>query len=169
MTENKKSIWQIILDFIINLLTSTTETKNDKPIKDDDETEEIHKKDVTDSIKKSDIFDDMTEVAKDEIKKEGTKLLIKHGEYLAGLTDAQREYAIEIAYLKSVNDLSTLSFKELKEYRKHASKALELGIEVSEEMNSFWNDFLESIKSLLKVVGEIGAKSLATALKVIIL
>lgn len=118
---------------------------------------------------KENSFDQIEKEVKDSIIREGSHLLLKHGKYLAGLSKEQKEYAVHIAYLKSIKNISTFSFKELKEYSTINSKAIELGIDVSKEMNEFWNDFGNAVKIIFDKSVELSFKSIAVALKASIL
>lgn len=117
--------------------------------------------------KKSD-SDNLSDVLSKEAASKSVQLLQKHGKYLAGLTEAQKNYAIKIAFLKSVINLEELTFDELKEFRKAASEAMELGIDVTSEINSFWTDFSEAVKSILGVAADVGVRSVATAIKILL-
>lgn len=169
MSEEKNILTRII-EFIISIFKYDN---NQDVVDTTKEIEEINRSSGSLKNKLKDsgdaIIESMSESAIDESVAQATKLISKHGDYLLGLSEVQREYAIKIAFLKSVNDLGKLSIDELIEYRNYASKAMELGIDVADEMNSFWNDFGDAAKSVINTASNIGATAAATALKVLVL
>lgn len=162
----------MIIEFIVGLFSSSENAKTvDDAIREVKEISSNSNIGMKDKLKNSGeaTIEAMSEAAIDETINQASGLLLNHGDYILGLSEAQKAYAVHIAYLKSINDLGNLSFDELKEYRNAASKALELGIDVADEMNSFWNDFSDAVKEVIGTAADIGARVAATALKVLIL
>jgi hypothetical protein len=170
MSNEKKSIWVVIFEFLASLFSNTSDKRTEDVVNDVRVIANDPDNDLKTRLKNSGetIVDGMAEVAVNEAATQAGGLLIEHGDYLLGLSEVQRAYALQIAYLKAVDDLDTLSFDELKEYRAAASKALELGIDVADEMNSFWTDFGDAVRAVIDVAADVGVKAAATALKVMI-
>lgn len=168
---NNKSIWDLIIEFLKKLFGSSAETTNPALMT----TTIVKKPDSGKEVKQyladlaNETLKDMKAETKEAIIAESSKLLLKHGQTLLGLTEAQKEYAIHVGLLKSIESLDALSYTELKEYREVASKTLELGIVVTTEINTFWNDFGDAVKKVLEVASDIGVRAAATAIKALIL
>lgn len=171
MSTETKSIWAKIIEFIINIISSVNKEETAENVLNNVRKEAEADTPLKDRLRNtsSEIISGMSEAAKDEAVAQTSVLLLTHGDYLLGLTEAQKDYAIEIAFLRSISNLDKLSFEELKEYRDSGSKALELGITVTTEMNAFWTAFGEAVKSIINVAADIGARSAATALKILLL
>lgn len=165
-----KSFWDFIIEFIKRLFGKDLTTPKDPAaatttiLKKPDQSTGDYLKTVT-----NDALADMKQETRDAIVAETTKLLLNHGKTLMGMTEVQKEYAVHVAMLKSIETFDKLSYIELKEYRDVASKTLELGIQVTVEVNNFWNDFGDAVKKVLGVATEIGARAAATAIKALIL
>lgn len=160
-----KNIWEKIIDFVISLIEvfinknkepNTTPTVNNK----DGNTLKILTKTIT---------EDLPEDVKNVAIAEGVGLLVKYNDIILNLSPAQKEYAIHVAYLKSVQRFDTLTLAELSEYADINAKALKLGIKVTEELNEFWTAFGDSLKKIIGTAANISAKAAGIALKGLLL
>jgi hypothetical protein len=106
--------------------------------------------------------------AKDVIIAEGTQFLLKNHKVLLGLTPEQREYAINLAYLKAIDNLTELTMDELIEYRKLVTHVAELGPDVAKQLNSFWTEFQTCISTIVDTVCDLTVRMGAVALKTLI-
>jgi hypothetical protein len=168
---NNKSIWDIIIEFLKKLFGSSSTDQSTITTTVIRQSESGKEKDVKKYL--TDLANltlkDMKTEAKEVVIAESAKLLLKHGQNLLGMTEAQKEYVIYVGLLKSIENLDSLSFSELKDYREVASKTIELGIVVTTEINTFWNDFGDAVKKVLEVATDIGVRAAATAVKALIL
>lgn len=121
-----------------------------------------------DDLRVKDVLRGVSDEAKDVIIEEGKTLLLNHGKVLLGLSEAQKEYAVHIAYLRAVKNLDSLSIEELIEYNKLISKTAELAPAVAKELASFWNAFGEAVSTIFSKVTDIGIKAAAVGLKTVI-
>jgi hypothetical protein len=93
------------------------------------------------------------------------QFLQENSKYLLGLSQEQKDYAIALAYLKSIEDLDQLSLMELVEYRKLITKVAEMGPEVARQMNEFSTKFKNFLVAVGQQVANIGVKLIATTIK----
>ena len=169
---SKEKSWiEIILEILIKIFSQDKSDKNAKDIINDvkieaDDQNKTMKERLENCGEK--ILEGMGNAAKDEAINQAGTLLLNHGDYLLGLTEFQRNYAIKIAMLKSIQNLEVLDFDELKEYREISSKAIELGIDVAEEINVFWEDFNDAVKAIIEVGADVGVRAGCVALKVLL-
>lgn len=168
---DKKGFWALLLELLASIFASEKSEKTTADV--------IHevKKEASDQNKSMKerlensgeaILEGIGDAAKDEAINQAGTLLLNHGDYLLGLTEAQRAYAVKVAMLKAIDNLEELDFDELKEYRNVASEAIELGINVAEEMNTFWTDFGDAVKAVVDVAADVGVRAGCTALKVLL-
>lgn len=147
MTE-QPSIWQRILALIIQLLQSSTKTPNLT------ETQPQLSEPLSGLIK---------EVGADYVAGKATELTTKYIDMLSSLSDVQKDYAYHIAILKTA-ETSQLSMEEIIELGEVINKCSELGITISEELTSFWNEFGYVAKEITSRAASYGIKLGAKAL-----
>lgn len=152
-----------ILRWLAEFFSAATATTVEEVKKEIEELESSGKE-----LKTKEVLSDISDEARDVIMAEGKKLLLEHGKVLAGLTPEQQEYALNVAYLKSLESFDELSVSELMEYRKLVTKAAELGPDVAEQLDSFWTAFGEALNNVVDKVSDIGIKAGAVALKMAI-
>jgi hypothetical protein len=149
MTE-QKSIWSRILDLIVKWLEgSSTKTVNSN---------------VTQPQLSEPLSGLIKEVGADYLAEKAGDLTSKYLDMLGGLSEVQRDYAYHIAILKAAES-SELTMEEILELGDVINKCSELGITISEELSSFWNEFGYVAKEVGKRAAnygfKIGAKALA--------
>jgi hypothetical protein len=160
---NNKTWWANLLDFIVELIKQFLDPEKPSP-----NSVESGDKDILKNVANT-LRTELPKEVKEEAITQGVSLLLKYNKTLLGLTPAQKEYAIHVAYLKAVQRLDTLSLEELEEYAEINTQALFIGIKVSEELNEFWNAFGDAVKKVVQVAANISAKAAAVALKSLIL
>ena len=158
-----KKVLSKLMESLLDSSNSTTLLSPTTPNQSDD-TSETH------TQKKSD-FELAIENAKKELSSaaiqavttEGLSLLGDYKEMINSLSPKQKEYVMNIAILKTQN-FDAMTAEEIIELGELSVKTSELGLEVSEELSTFWNKFADVVSALAEKFQEIGTKVLATSL-----
>ncbi len=82
---------------------------------------------------------------------------------IKSLSPKQKEYVMNIAILKT-QKFEDMTAEEIIEIGEISVKISKLGLEISDELSSFWNKFSEVVKKIAKKFQEIGTKVIATSL-----
>lgn len=148
-----KKIWEAILQFFASLSQNQSGTGK-QPISSTEPLGERASEAFKDTAK---------ELAADFLANKASGLISKYGNMLDSLDPKQKEYAIRMAYLKSV-DPTQLSLEETIELGNAINEAARLRVEINEELNSFWSEVFDVVSEAAEKFAEVGVKVLSTTL-----
>jgi hypothetical protein len=110
----------------------------------------------------------LTELAVEAVTEKGLSLALEYTAMLNKLDPKQKEYVVRLAALKAA-PIEEMSAEELLELGEENIKLSELGIEVSETLDSFWSQFKEVVVEIAGQFKDIGAKLISTSLMGVLL
>lgn len=105
----------------------------------------------------------LTSAAVESITKNGMDLFSKYTDMLSALDPKQKEFVLNIAILKNAK-MDDMSAEEIIELGKISIITSELGIEISDELNTFWSQFTGVVKELASQFKDISSRVIATSL-----
>ena len=105
----------------------------------------------------------LTSAAVESITKNGMDLFSKYTNMLSSLDPKQKEYVLNIAILKNAN-MDDMSAEEIIELGRISIRTSEIGLEISDELNTFWSQFTSVVKELTSQFKDIGSRVIATSL-----
>ena len=150
-----KKIWEVILRFLESL--NRTQSSTDKPSNSSEERSQKENS-ISDVLKGT-----AKDVATDFLANKASGLISKYGSMIDNLNPKQKEYVIRMAYLKSV-DTSVLTLKELLELGDAINQAAALGVEINDELNSFWSEVFSCVEEAAGKFADVGVKVLSKSL-----
>lgn len=165
MENNSSSWWKKALSAILKFFQSilSSGTGSSQTAKSPSESSSQSLKDIAQEAKK-----DLTEVAIEAVTDKGLSLITKYTEMLNNLTPQQKEYVVRLAALKAA-PIEEMTAEELLELGEENIMLSDLGIEISETLDSFWSQFKEAVVELAKQFKDIGTKVLSQSLMGILL
>ena len=105
----------------------------------------------------------LKDIAVDAIAGHAIGLISDFSSMLNTLEPEQKEFALRIAILKS-SDPSEMTMEELLELGDISVEASRLGIDVAKTLDSFWSKFTAIVSSVVKQVGGVGSRLVASSL-----
>lgn len=105
----------------------------------------------------------LTSAAVESITRNGMDLFSKYTNMLSSLDPKQKEYVLNIAILKNAN-MDDMSAEEIIELGRISIRTSEIGLEISDELNTFWSQFTSVVKELASQFKDIGSRVIATSL-----
>ena len=149
----QKSIWQKILELIMELLGSSTKTpSSSEPLLPPSETSS-----ASETVK-----DFLKEEARALLEEKAVGLIADFGDMINTLSTKQQEYVKKIAILKAA-ETTELTFDEVLELGEVLNECQKLQIEITEELSSFWNKVGFIAKEVATKAGQVGVKLAARA------
>ena len=155
MPQQEKKWWTILLEIVNKLLslfgkgTKSSEIPQ-KPL------ERL-------SVEANNAKETLKDIAVDAIAGHAIGLISDFSSMLNTLEPEQKEFALRIAILKS-SDPSEMTMEELLELGDISVEASRLGIDVAKTLDSFWSKFTAIVSSVVKQVGGVGSRLVASSL-----
>jgi len=138
----EKSIWAKIWDLIMQLLGSSNKTQKQS------DKQQSSSETLSGHLKSE---------AEDFVKEKALGLASDFGAMFAKLSPKQKEYVKKVAILKAIPE-DDLSMEEILVLGDVVNDCLELQIEITEELSSFWNKVGALAKETAGKFAEVGIK-----------
>jgi len=103
------------------------------------------------------------DVAAEFLASKAAGLVSKYGSMLDSLDPKQKEYALRMAELKSVNP-SQLNLEETIELGEAINEAAKLRVEINHELNSFWSEVFDVVGEAAEKFANVGIRILSRTL-----
>lgn len=165
MENNSSSWWKkalsAILKFFQSILSSGTESS--QTAKNHSESSSQSLKEIAQEAKK-----DLTEVALEAVTGKGLSLITQYTDMLNDLTPQQKDYVVRLAALKAA-PIEEMTAEELLVLGEENIQLSELGIKITETLDSFWSQFKEAVVELASQFKDIGTKVLSQSLMGVLL
>jgi len=157
---DKSNILKIILEWIIRLLGSSNKTQNSSESANSN-SGWYSNSDTT--IKAKAIKRELTEVAKKVIEEEAVNLGMNYVSMLRRLNPKQKEFVLKMAEIKALK-VSELTFEETLIVGDLVNEAAKLNLEITKELNEFWNKFGAVVSKIGTQFAKIGIRTITRTL-----
>lgn len=154
---DKSNFWKILWTAIVQFFASLSQNQSGTNTQQNSSTEPLVDQ-ASDAFKET-----AKNVAADFIANKAAGLVSKYGDMLDSLDPIQKEYALRMAYLKSIKP-KDLNLEETIELGEAINEAARLRVEINEELNNFWSEVFDVISEGAEKFAEVGVRILSTAL-----